>query len=89
MAGSHQNRPVRSGSLNFGLRRNRVTQLKDKHGVWVENDEGIRGIALDYFKYIFKSSELGNFEEILGAVHTKVTSQMSNFLEEKFTLDEV
>ena len=63
--------------------------LLDARGVWQENEEVMGEIVLDYYTDLFTSSNLIDFDEILGAMQPRVTSSMNQKITMEFTADEV
>ena len=54
-------------------RKNRIDGLQNHQGEWIDDQEGIENIILDYFTKIFKSDNPSNFDASLGAISKWVT----------------
>ena len=70
-------------------KKNDMEGLLDARGVWQENEEVMGEIVLDYYTDLFTSSNLIDFDEILGAMQPRVTSSMNQKITMEFTADEV
>ena len=70
-------------------KKNDMEGLLDARGVWQENEEVMGEIVLDYYTNLFTSSNLIDFDEILGAMQPRVTSSMNQKITMEFTADEV
>ena len=70
-------------------KKNDMEGLLDARGVWQENEEVMGEIMLDYYTDLFTSSNLIDFDEILGAMQPRVTSSMNQKITMEFTADEV
>ena len=70
-------------------KKNDMEGLLDARGVWQENEEVMGEIVLDYYTDLFTSSNLIDFDEILGAMQPRVTSSMNQKIIMEFTADEV
>ena len=70
-------------------KKNDIEGLLDARGVWQENEEVMGEIVLDYYTDLFTSSNLIDFDEILGAMQPRVTSSMNQKITMEFTADEV
>ena len=66
---------------------NKIEGLESE-GVWVDSQEGIEKVVLDYFNYIYKSDRPVSFEASLGAVRQKVTPRMNGALLSEFKVEE-
>ena len=49
----------------------------DENGRWLEGDEHVEELMLQYYERLFTSSDPTEFEEILDAVQHKVTLRMN------------
>ena len=70
-------------------KKNLIDGLMDSNGVWQEEEQIIEEIVVDYFKNLFTTSSLTNFNDILEAVETKVSPSMNHMLTSDFTTREV
>ena len=70
-------------------KKNLIEELMDSDGVWQEEEQIIEEIVVDYYKDLFTTSNLTNFNEILKAVETKVSPSMNHMLTRDFTAREV
>ena len=61
----------------------------DENGRWLEGDEHVEELMLQYYEMLFTSSDHVEFEEILDAVQHKVTLRMNYILVREFTEVEV
>lgn len=53
--------------------RNRITKLKNSMGVWVETEEGIEQVAVEYFEDLFTTSNPCELEESIRCITETVT----------------
>ena len=58
-------------------KKNFIEGLLDENGRWLEGDEHVEELMLQYYESLFTSSGLAEFEEILDAVQHKVTPMMN------------
>ena len=70
-------------------RVNTVNRLKDKNGQWVENDEHVETLLLEYFNEMYTSKGVHDLSKILDLVQTKVTREMNRRLMQPYTEAEV
>ena len=61
----------------------------DENGRWLEGDEHVEKLMLQYCERLFTSSDLAEFEEILDAVQHKVTPRMNQVIVKDFSEVEV
>ncbi|XP_050248972.1 uncharacterized protein LOC126696245 [Quercus robur] len=66
-------------------KKNFIEGLMDENGRWLEGDEHVEELMLQYYERLFTSSDPMDFEEILDAVQHKVTLKMNQVLEREFT----
>ena len=59
---------------------NTITRLLDFHGNWQDEEDVIGNIFVDYFQELFTSSCPTVSEELLEAIHPKVTNRMNEVL---------
>ena len=57
--------------------------------MWVEEEDGIAGVAVEYFENLFKASTCERIEECLNTVNPKITPDMQYVLSSTFSADEV
>ena len=69
--------------------RNRITKLKNSMGVWVETEEGIEQLAVEYFEELFETSNPGDFEESIRFITETVTEDMNAVLTAQITDTEI
>ncbi|XP_074328260.1 uncharacterized protein LOC141666166 [Apium graveolens] len=69
-------------------KNNQLTRLKDKHGEWIDNVQGIQEIITDYFSDLFRSSTLGGLFSEREKVNS-VTDEQNAQLLAPITNDEV
>ena len=69
-------------------RTNMIEGLDDE-GVWLDSQEDIERVILDYFTYIYSSDLPTLFETSLGAVRQKVMPRMNEELLCEFKMEEV
>lgn len=53
--------------------RNRITKIKYSMGAWVETEEGIEQVAVEYFGNLFESSNPIDIEESIRCITETVT----------------
>lgn len=56
-----------------GRARNRITKLKNSMGVWVETEDDIEQVAVEYFGNLFVTSNPSSYEESIRCVTETVT----------------
>ena len=69
-------------------RTNKIEGLDDE-GVWLDSQDDIERVILDYFTNIYSSGHLSSFEASLRAVSQRVTPKMNEALLCEFRDDEV
>ena len=69
-------------------RTNKIKGLKDE-GAWLDSQEDIKRVILDYFNYIYKSDHPMSFEASLGAVRQRLAPRMNEALLCEFKVEEV
>ena len=57
-------------------RRNHIQSIKNAEGRWVEEEDGIAGVAIEYFENLFKAGTCDRMEECLNTVNPKITPDM-------------
>ncbi|WZZ32808.1 hypothetical protein YC2023_016209 [Brassica napus] len=57
--------------------RNRITKIKNSMGAWVETEEGIEQVAVEYFGNLFESSNPIDIEESIRCITETVTGEMN------------
>jgi hypothetical protein len=70
-------------------RRNHIYGIRDQAGVWQSQDEAVENIIVGYYRDLFTTSHLGDFDEILRGVDRVVTNEMNLQLDSEFTEGEV
>ena len=63
--------------------------MQNDQGEWIDNQEGIENITLDYFTKIFRSDNPSNFDASLSAISKRVTTEMNEKLLAVFKAEEV
>jgi len=88
-----QNNWLRAGDKNttfFHIKafnrfqRNSINRVLDSDNIWQEDEEQIGKTFLDYYEQLFTSSLPVVGEELLEAIHTKVTDRMNTSLLRNF-----
>ena len=69
-------------------RMNKIEGFEDEE-VWVDSQEDIERVILDYFTNIYSSDHPASFEASLGAVRQRVTPEMNEVLLGVFRAEEV
>ena len=69
--------------------RNLINRVLDFNNIWQEDEEQVGRTFLDYFEQLFTSSWLAMEEELLEAIHAKVTDRMNASLLRTFNAQEV
>ena len=69
--------------------RNIITRLLDSTGQWQEEEDTMGHILIEYFQELFTSSCPIVSEELLAAIHPKVTNRMNEILLQDFRVAEV
>jgi len=69
--------------------KNKILGILDNHGTWVDNEEGIDRITVDYFKNLFSSSNSEDPAFALRNISPSVTLAMNESLVRKVTEAEV
>ena len=70
-------------------KKNLIEGLMDENGRWLEGDEHVEELMLQYYESLFTSSGPTEFEEILDVVQHKVTPRMNQVLVREFSEVEV
>ena len=70
-------------------RRNRIQEIKNMDGNWVEEKEDIVEVAINYFDSLFSADACSQMDECLNTVLHKVTPDMQHILSSEFTADEI
>ena len=65
--------------LHLEKRRTGITGLINEEGDWVQIDEGIQRVAVDYFKALFYDS-IGKYDEVLNCVDNRVMNEENDAL---------
>lgn len=68
--------------------KNAILGLQDELGNWMESEEDIERIVLDYYTTIYKSDVSSCFDVVIQAIEPKVTTEMNASLTREFHLDE-
>ena len=66
-------------------KNNLIKGLMDENGRWLEGDEYVEKLMLQYYEMLFTSSDHVEFEEILDAVQHKVTPRMNQVIVKEFS----
>ena len=69
--------------------RNTISRLLDSNGIWQDDEETTGHILVEYFQELFTSSCPSVSEELLEAIHPKVTNRMNEILLQDFRVAEV
>ena len=75
--------------VSVRYKKNLIEGLMDENGRWLEGDEHVEELMLQYYERLFTSSGHSEFEEILDAVQPKVTPRMNQILVKEFSEVEV
>ena len=70
-------------------RKNRIDGLQNHQGEWIDDQEGIENIILEYFAKIYRSDKPSNFDASLCAISKWVTQEMNEELVTNFKAEEV
>ena len=70
-------------------RRNWIMGIKNSEEVWVEEEEDIAKVALEYFENLFQAGACERTGECLDAVSPKATPNMQQLLSQEFSAEEV
>jgi hypothetical protein len=72
-------------------RRNRIGHLQKEDGGWVEEEEEKKGFIANHFLQLFRSNRIeeGYTQQLLEAMHPRITADMNAFLLREFTEEEV
>ena len=73
----------------FQYNKNFIDGLLDLDDVWHEDDNRVEAIMVEYYQNLFTSSNPTEFDELLQAIHLKVTLAMNHALTQEYTLNEV
>ena len=71
------------------FQRNTIDRIQDSNGEWQEDGEVIGKIFVEYFDSLFTTSNSVVSEELLNAIHYKVTGLMNSSLLREFQVSEV
>ena len=89
---------LKSGDNNTSLfhekalkrhQQNTITRLLDSNGNWQDEEDIMGHILVEYFQELFTSSCLTVSEELLKAIHPKVTNRMNEVLLQDFRVVKV
>jgi len=70
-------------SYNIKMVRKRINtihRLQTGNGQWVETEEQVRKILMDYFKDIYTSRGAQNLQEVTDLIRPRVTEEMNQTL---------
>ncbi|XP_038997431.1 uncharacterized protein LOC120122376 [Hibiscus syriacus] len=70
-------------------KRNWVAGIENKHGIWVDQLEGIFNVAIDFFTTLFKSSNNEPDATILNVIDRCITPEMNAELCKEYIAEEV
>ena len=71
------------------FRRNTITALRGQNGEMVSGEDEIAALAMGYYKSLFSSSTLDNFEDVVQHTQRVVSEEMNSDLIAKFSKIEV
>ena len=74
-------------SASARKKKNEITGLINEEGDWVQTDEGIQRVVVDYFKALFSDST-GKYDEVLDCVDNIVMNEENVALLSPFSKDE-
>ena len=69
--------------------RNMISKIMDSNGAWQDEERRIGSIFVEYFEKLFTLLQLVVSNEMLDALHTKVTDRMNSMLIQDFQAHEV
>jgi len=69
--------------------KNKILGILDDNGVWVDNEEDIERVAVDYFENLFSSANTIDPSIVLRDISPSVSSTMNEFLVKEITEEEV
>ena len=69
--------------------KNHIKGIKNAQDQWVEEPEDVVKVALDYFDNLFCAGSCDQMEDCLGAITSKVTIDMQEFLSSDFNAKEI
>ena len=70
-------------------RRNHIKRIKNSEGDWVEEEEDIVMVAVDYFDNLFTAGTCSKIDDCLNTVPYKLTPEMQQELTFDFTAEEI
>ena len=70
-------------------RRNHIKGIKNSEGDWVEEEEDIVMVAVDYFDNLFTAGTCSQIDDCLNTVPYKLTPEMQQELTFDFTAEEI
>jgi hypothetical protein len=70
-------------------RRNHISRLSNGDGGWLETNEEIAGMMIDYYTNLFSTSHPSNLTEAVAEVPSVVTEEMNHNLIREFRAEEV
>ena len=68
-----QNKKFFHATASQRRRKNRIDGLQNHQGEWIDYQEGIENIILEYFAKIYRSDKPSNFDTSLCAISKRVT----------------
>ncbi|CAL1404855.1 unnamed protein product [Linum trigynum] len=69
--------------------RNRILRLKDEVGNWIEDETGLKGLSVGFFKELFKARDTTEFTHLLQGFPAMVTGEMNEGLCAAVTREEI
>jgi hypothetical protein len=70
-------------------RKNRIKKLKKEDGLWEEEEEKMRDMAVQYFKNMYTRDPNMNPNEVISLVEPAVSHEMNDALCKDFSEDEI
>jgi hypothetical protein len=70
-------------------RKNKIKKLKLEDGTFTENNEDMKGVAIDFFKNLYEKDSQVDPRRIVELVQTKVTDEMNKDLLREYSEDEI
>ncbi|CAL1398685.1 unnamed protein product [Linum trigynum] len=84
-----QNTSFFHSSTIYRKHKNRILRLKDNEGIWVEDENRLKGLAQDFYKELFKARNPIPVNQLLEGFPGSVTAEMNEALCAPVTSEEI
>lgn len=84
-----RNTPFFHNKASNRKQRNSIFRIRDKDGLWVDEEKEVAGVLTSFFKDLFSSDGISDMHGVLDSVEAKVTVDMNGSLTWPYTKEEV